>query len=181
MRYNEYNPELSRNIAARLGLVVGGHWIISFLLVVLSFPSLLCDLGYLIGLLSIMQVGRSIRMVGTDIMPMSWGRRLWMALMSFMGGVLLTTLAQFVYFAYFDKGRFFGSMLEAMTDTALIDALKASGNNAMLDQMTQMTDILQSMTEMGPRLVTMNFFTTNIFLAIIFSFIASLFRGKAPK
>lgn len=178
MIHTEYKPELSRTIASRLGLVVGGYWIISFLIVVLNFPSLLCDLGYLIGLVSVFQVGKSIRMVATNVMPMSWVQRLWLALMSFMGGVLLTTLAQFVYFAYFDKGRFFGNMLESFNDPALTEMMKASGNDLMMGQVEQLTNMIQTMIEMGPRMITMNFFTSNMMLAIVFSFIASLFRGK---
>ena len=178
MIHKEYNAELAWNLATRLGLVVGGFWIVSFLIVVLNFPSLLCDIGYLVGLMSVFHVGKAIRLVSSNVMPMRWMQRLSLALLSFMGGVLFTTLAQFVYFAYFDKGRFFDGMLEGLTEPSFVQMMKEAGNEAMLGQMS---DMIYAMLEMSPRLIAFNFFTTNVIVAFIFALVASLFRGGTER
>lgn len=175
MVHNEYNGDLARTIASRLGLVVGVFWIVSFLTVVNGINSLLTDVGVIIGLLSILYVGKTIRLVASNIMPMRWVHRYWLALLAFLGGVLFTTLAQFIYFAYFDHGHFFGTLAEMFQDPVVVQQVKATGNEATLKQAV---DALGMIREMSPRIIALNCFTHNVMLALFFALLASLFRGK---
>ena len=175
MIHQEYNSELAHNLAARLGLVVGGCWTVSFLIVVLNFPSFLSDLGYLFGLLSIVIVGRNIRGLATFVMPMRWSQRFIIAFLSFMGGTLLTSLAQYLYLAFLDHGHFMNAMLENVTDPTFVKVMKEAGNGELLKTLTEN---IKQMSEMTPRIFAINLFTTNTTLALVFSLIASLFKGK---
>lgn len=177
MTYNEYNNEIANKFAARLGLLVAGFWSVSFLIVVLNFPSYLSELGYMLGLLSIFIVGMNLRQARKMVMPISWLQGFVLCLKAFMGGILITTLVQFIYFAGYDHGHFINSMLEMMKDPAMKDMLKDSGNN-MQDQIIQM---LQQMSEMTPRVFTMNLMTNNLIIGFIFALISSMSGGKALK
>ncbi len=178
MIHKEYNRELSQNLSARLGLWVAGTWIISFLIVVLHFPSFISEFGYLFGLLSIVLVGRNLKHMRALVMPISWTQGLMLCLLAFMGGALITTLFQFVYFAYFDHGHFIGAILKNLEDPEFIKMMKEAGNGEMLDQLT---DIIKSMSELGARELTLNLFSTNVTYSIIFSLIATLLGGKPSK
>lgn len=174
MVHNEYNPEVAHTFAARLGLVVAGCWLVSFLIVVLNFPSWLSELGYLMGLMPILIIGKNIRLFRTHVMPLTWWQGLTVALLAFMGGTLILTLGQYVYFAYFDHGLFLSAMQENLENPEMEKLMREAGNGPIYSQMTEM---VKQMAEMSPRAFTLNLFTTNVTFAIIFSFICSLFRG----
>lgn len=175
MIHSEYNPDICHSAAARLGLVVAGIWAVSFLLVVNTFPSLLCQLGYLLGLFPILVVRKNLGAIKTLVMPMTWLQGLVLCLLSFGGGALITTLVQFVYFAWFDHGQFLSTMLENLKDPEMVKAMKEMGNGDMLAQMTTM---IGDMSELTPRQLTMQFFSTNLTFSLLFSLLASLVRGK---
>lgn len=178
MRYKEYNSEVAWNLAARMGLVLAGLWTVSFLIVVLNIPSLLCDLGYLLGLMSVFVMGKNVRGIATYVMPMNWTQRLSLSLMSFMGCVLITTLAQFLYLAFLDHGHFMHAMQESLTDPGLVKVMQDGGNGALLQQATE---TIGQMADMSPRQLTISFFSSNMTLAFVFSLIASMFRGRPEK
>lgn len=175
MIHKEYNRDLALELAARLGLLVAASWSISFLVVVINFPSFISDFGYIIGLMSVLIVGRNIRGISSFIMPMNWSQRMLTAMMSFLGGALITTLVQYIYMAFFDHGMFINNMVEITSDPMFTDAIKQAGNANML---TTLNETLKVMQEMTPREFTMNLFSTNMTCVVILSLLASLFRGR---
>lgn len=178
MTYNTYNNEIANKIAARLGLVVTGFWSLSFLIVVLNFPSLLSDLGYMMGLLSIFIVGKNLRQIRKLVMPVSWLQGWMLCIMAFTGGALITTLVQFVYFAYFDHGHFMDAMQQTFLDPAMKEMMTSTGNQDLLNQMKELMD---QMTQITPKELTMNLMTSNFTFAFLFSLVASLAGGKSCK
>lgn len=175
MIHKEYNRDLALELAARLGLLVAASWSISFLVVVINFPSFISDFGYIIGLMSVLIVGRNIRGISSFIMPMNWSQRMLTAMMSFLGGALITTLVQYIYMAFFDHGMFINNMVEITSDPMFTDAIKQAGNANML---TTLNETLKVMQEMTAREFTMNLFSTNMTCVVILSLLASLFRGR---
>lgn len=175
MIHKEYNRDLALELAARLGLLVAASWSISFLVVVINFPSFISDFGYIIGLMSVLIVGRNIRGISSFIMPMNWSQRMLTAMMSFLGGALITTLVQYIYMAFFDHGMFINNMVEITSDPMFTDAIKQAGN---ADMLTTLNETLKVMQEMTPREFTMNLFSTNMTCVVILSLLASLFRGR---
>lgn len=171
MKHKEYNPELSYRIATRMGLVIAGLWTVSFLVVVLNFPSFLAELGYLVGLMPLIVMVRNLRGIRTLIMPMTWTQCLSLSILAFFGGTLILTLVQFLYFAYADHGHFMHAMLENLQDPMMVKYMKEAGNGEMLKQMTTM---MKEVSEFTPRELTIQFFSTNLTFSVLFSLIASL-------
>lgn len=177
MVHKEFDKDILNKAAARLGLLVAGMWTVSFVIVVTNFPSLFSELGYFIGLLSIWMIGKNLRNLKKYIMPISWAKGLSMCLLSFFGGTLIFTLVQYLYFAYVDHGHFLNIMLDNLKSPEMVETMKLSGNSLLLDQMI---DIVTQMQEMTPRVLTLNFFSTNLILALVFSVFASLIGGFKP-
>lgn len=165
-------------LAARLGLAVAAVWTLSFLIVVRTFPGFFCELGYLVGLFSVVIVSTNLRHARQKLMPIPWWQGLTLCLLSFMGGTLITTLVQYIYFAFVDGGHFINLMAESMQDPALAKAMKEAGNSELLEQMKQ---IMGNMQEMTPRELTMQLFSTNVTFTLLFSLLSTLFAGRAKK
>lgn len=165
-------------MAQMMGLRVAAMWSVSFLIVASTFPAVWCDLGYMIGILSFVTVGMNVRGIRRFVMPMSWLQGWVFTLLSFMGGVLITTLVQYVYFAFYDHGHFMAAMREVMLDERMIETLRTTGNEKLLEQMKESADMMQAMT---PRQLAISFFTSNTMIALAFSLISSLFGGRPAK
>lgn len=172
MKHKEYNRELGFSLAKRLGLVIAALWSLSFLIVVTNFPSFLAELGYIIGLLPIFVMSRNLRGVRTFVMPVSWAQCFALALLAFLGGTLITTLVQFLYFAYMDHGHFMHAMLENLRNPAMIEAMKQAGSAETLKQMTA---LMEDIAALSPRDLTLQMFTSNLTFSFFFSLLASLF------
>ena len=89
----KYNYDTANRFAMTLGLRVGLVWIVSFILVVLSFPSLFSDLGLMVGLVSLPLVGMNLRRFRRTLQDFTLFRLLWTSWYTFLCGVLLLTAA----------------------------------------------------------------------------------------
>lgn len=155
----------------KLGLAVSMTWIASFLVVVLTFPSGISQLGYLAGLLSIFVVGRELRR-RRQTTSMSFFVCLWVSWLTFLCVVLLTTAAQWLYFACFDKGSFFGSLLTYLNSDEVRQVYQDAQGTAFLEQLQGMMVDMQSLSVKD---LVMSFMSVNLILGLLFSLFSLLF------
>ncbi|MBQ0049763.1 MAG: DUF4199 domain-containing protein [Bacteroidales bacterium] len=160
-----------RNYSMKLGLAVSMTWIASFLVVVLTFPSAISQLGYLAGLLSICVVGRELRRC-RNAKPMSFVACLWVSWLTFLCVVLLTTAVQWLYFACFDNGSFFGSLLTYLNSDEVRQVYHDPQGVAFLEQLQGLMVDIQSLSVKD---LVMSFMSVNLILGLIFSLFSLLF------
>ena len=168
----KYNNDNANQFAMTLGLRAGLVWIVSFYLVVLSFPSLISDLGLMVGLMSLPLVGLSLRRLRRTaseagaflLFKLSW--------YTYMCAVLLLTAAQYAYFAFLDKGHLLQRMTNLYTSPEMAEALEQAGASNMLATIQQS---LEMMGEMTVKEMMMGFLLMNMFLGMAFSFLSMLF------
>ena len=174
----KYNYDTANRFAMTLGLRVGLVWIVSFILVVLSFPSLFSDLGLMVGLVSLPLVGMNLRRFRRALQEFTPFRLLWTSWYTFLCGVLLLTAAQYAYFAFFDKGQLLQRMTDLYTSPEMTEALRQAGAADMLDMIHES---LELMGEMTTKEMMMGFLFMNMFLGLAFSLLAMLFTIGAGK
>lgn len=161
-----------RNDAMRLGLSVGITWIISFYMFVYSFPSIFMLIAILIGMLSIVQAGRAVRLYRRMKQWMTGLRCWWMLWFAFMCATLLTTCAQLIYFKYLDHGSLVNKMQTMISDEGLIKAYESAG---MTESLEQLRISISSISQMSVSQVAWGFLESNIMIGFIFSAISMLF------
>lgn len=160
----------------KLGLYVSLTWIVSFLTVVLAFPSSLSQMGYLLGLLSIVVVGRSLRR-SRSVSGWPFVTCLWVSWFTFLCVVLLTTGAQWVYFALVDDGHFFGSLLSFLSSDEVRQLYSDENGQHFLEQLQSMMVEMQSLSVKD---IIMSFMFVNLMIGLVFSMLSLLFLIGAP-
>ena len=174
----KYSYDTANRFAMTLGLRVGLVWIVSFTLVVLSFPSLFSDLGLLVGLFSLPLAGMNLRRFRRTLQDFTPFRLLWTSWYTFLCGVLLLTAAQYAYFAFLDKGRLLQRMTDLYTSPDMAEALRQAG---AVDMQDMIQESLEMMGEMTTKEMMMGFLFMNMFLGLAFSLLAMLFTIGAGK
>ena len=79
----------------------------------------------------------------------------------FLYASLLFALAQFVYFAFLDKGYFVSTMSQMMSDPATSESLRQMG------MLAQVNDALRQFEQMRPIDLVLNILTTNLFIGCV--------------
>ena len=101
--------------ASRGGFVIGAMWLASFIFVTTAFTDpTLGLLGHVCALLSIVQCARMVRHMRVRYRPISFVHCLWYAWSTCFFATLLTTFGQFVYFQWFDNGRFIQGFIHVL-------------------------------------------------------------------
>lgn len=127
-----YTSALSRTCAQKCGLVVGIIWAASFLCYMYGMKNeWLMAASLPLGIMSLFYVGRIAGGFMT-IVEDTTTRRTWtLILMSYFFASLLTTLAQYVYFAYLDHGMFADSVQKAMETPEMQAVIKQYPEGAL--------------------------------------------------
>ena len=169
----------SRAYAAWYGVQVGMCWIISFGLAMWSLREPFAgNFALLIGLASIPLGVWLLRDFCTRVADLS-ARRAWhMSWMMFLCAALLTTAAQYIYFAYLDGGmlaRAYGEMLSNPAYQPVLEKLLPGQDLNTLS--SEFTAMLYSTT---PAQMTMQLSIWNVLIATIFA-IPTTFFALAKK
>jgi len=169
----------TRAYSAYYGLWIGILWTMSFALTVygLRHP-LASNLGLLIGMASVpvaawMLRGFRDRVAGT--LPL---RRAWhMAWMTLLGAALITTFAQYVYFAYLDDGALIRAYTEILAQPEAHDMLQQMLPGQDIDALT--AEALETFATTSAAQLATQFLFWNTLLATIMALPVAL-AAKSP-
>lgn len=156
----------TRAYAGYYGLWVGLLWVLSFGLTIYGLGSPLAgNLGLLAGFCSLPLGIRLLRGFRDNIGPLPL-RRAWnMAYLMFLAAALICTAAQYVYFAYLDKGyvaRIYTDLLQQPEVQDLLSRmLKGQDTQAVA------SEALAVFSSTPPSLLAMQFLFWNVLLATI--------------
>ena len=155
----------------QLGLSTAATWIVSFLMFVYLFPSIASQLAYPLGLSSIAVAGVRIRRYRQQEQSLTMLRCWWVSWFTFMCCVLLTTAAQYVYFAWFDNGRLTSSMANMLASEEVRQAYAMMQATDLLENLQRAVEELASIPV---RELVMSLMSTNMILGLIFSILTLL-------
>lgn len=167
-----FNFKAARTFAMELGLRCGIVWIASFLLFVLSFPSMWAELAMMIGLSSVALIGFNLRRARKMNASLNVLRCWWISWFSYLCGVLLTTAAQYFYFAVIDKGELWMKLESLFRSDVLIQAYRELGAESTLEQLQRMAS---EMHTLPVRDVVMSLMMSNLFIGFVFGALSLLF------
>jgi len=161
--------------AAQYGLIVGGLWITSFLCTMYSAEQVMLGFaGNLCAVLSLFAEVKLLNYFSREIAPLEGMRKWMMAWRIAIYAALLTGLAQYIYFKFFDDGRILNAMRQAAENPESRQAWESILNGADLDVM------LEEMSMLSVGDMTMSCMIFNIFAALAFS-ILSTWLSKPKK
>lgn len=174
----KYDNELATRFAMNLGLRVGLVWIVSFCIVVFTFPSFLSEVGLLTGLMALPIAGLSLRRLKSMVEDITTWRLAWVSWYTYMCAVLLLTAAQYVYFAFLDKGRLLRNMTELYSSPETTEALQQAGATDMLNVIQES---LEQMGEMTTKDMMMGFLLMNMMMGVAFALLSMLFTIRSKR
>ena len=169
MKDKTFDRREAHGLAARWALSVGLWWTASFASLVCSFrqPGLGL-LQWVFALLSVVVLVRCVRRYATEVGGMGFLRRWWLSWTTCLNAALLTTLAQYLYFRFLDKGHMLGSMRATMereeVRQMMAERLPGFDFDAQLELMSQMT--------LGD--ITASLLLTNLTAAVVVGLLAAL-------
>lgn len=172
----KFNYNEAKDVAMRLGLVAGTIWVASFLMVVYGYRGVMGEVGYLLGMASVPMIGMRLRRIRRSLEGMTLMNAWWVAWMTFMCAMLLTTAAQYVYFQWLDDGRMVEGILSLLRDEQVVKAYSEAGGQEMLGQLTS---AVEQLGLLDVRELVMSFMSSNIMIGMLASILAALMTINA--
>lgn len=159
-------------IASQNGIRLGVMWLASFgcTMYAMDVP-FLGTLGNFLGLFSILMGSRMIRTYRTEIYNLSWLQSFWFALTCFLNAALITTLGQYIYFAFLDKGHFLNTISTLFQNPLYAETMKQNFPEISMDTM------LETLAAMNTRAIIVQLLFMNVMATGICALLSSLFGG----
>lgn len=165
---NVTDAQQSRAFAAWYGLWVGVLWVASFGLTVWGLTTpVVGNFALLVGLASLPLAVWMLRGFREVVAPLPLRRAWYMAWMMFLCAALLTTAAQFVYFAYFDEGRIAVAYSGIIAQPEMHDMLQRMMPGQDVDALAN--EAITAFNETPPSQLAIQFLFWNVLLATIFA------------
>lgn len=162
------------------GALVGGLWILSFACFVGEFYNPMFGmLALLTGAGSIVFAAIRLRMFRDKILDgrISFRRGFGYSLLTFAYASLLMCAAQYVYFQFIDNGFLISQYTEMMSTEEFKTLMNAYGINQ-----TEMDAALDTLSNLRPIEIAMQFLTTNIIIGVISSLpIAAIIKSDYKR
>lgn len=178
--YNATPRQQLRAFAAWYGVQVGLCWIASFGLSMWSLSEPFAgNFALLVGLASIPLAVMLMRDFRKRIAPLTLRNAWHMAWMIFLCAALLTTAAQYIYFAYIDGGRLARAYSELLTNPAYQPMLEKMLPGQDLDALANEVTILLSSTSASQMAMQMAFW--NALIATVFAIPTMFFSSAKQK
>lgn len=174
----QFDYRNAQRYAMQLGLAVSGFWSCSFLLCMYTFPSILTDLGTLLGLASLVYVGLKMRRLYRAEESVTVMRCVWISWYTFMCTVLLTTAVQYVYFAFLDNGRMY-ARFEAFFNSK--EVVQMYEQMQMQDLLAQMQEVVTQFGQISTKELMMSFMSMNMMIGLLFTVLTVFFLLGARK
>lgn len=138
----ELNTPISRiNYAGRYGLLVGGMWIVAFICSMYSIRNPFIGItGNTVALLSLYVLFIIVVRYRAFIAPLSFSGCFTVAWFTCLFAGLITTLGQYLYFCFLDKGRFMGTITELLSSDQYAQMMKQAAPGIDPKEMTKLLD-----------------------------------------
>ena len=172
----------TRAYAAYYGLWIGITWIVSFALTIRGLSSpITSNLGFITGLASLPLAVWFIRGFRDNVVYELSFRRAWhLALLTLFAAAMLTTFAQYIYFAYLDNGALALAYSEAFAQPETQDMLRQMLPGQDVDALFQ--EAMTTFQAMTPAQTALQFLFWNIVLANVAALpIAAASKGKRKE
>lgn len=174
----KFNYNEAKDVAMKLGLLAGFMWAASFLVFVYSFPGSMAEVGYLVGMASVIVIGMRLRRLRKSVEGMSLMNTWWVAWFTFMCAMLLTTAVQYVYFNWFDEGRMLEGIMTLLQDEKVVSVYTEAGGKEMLEQLTKS---INELADLSIRQLVMSFMSSNMMMGLIASILSTLMTIGSGK
>lgn len=170
----------SRAFAAWYGVQVGLCWTASFGLFMWGLQQpFASNFSLLVGLASVPLAVWLLRGFRRDIAPLSLRRAWHMAWLLFLCAAMITTAAQYIYFAYLDGGLLARAYSELLTSPEYRPLLQQMLPGQDIDALA--TDMTAMLAQTTPSQLTMQLAFMNVLLATILAIPTALFSFKSEK
>ena len=172
MSNNAFDRNQALATASQNGIRLGLMWLASFgcTMYAMDIP-FLGTAGNFIGLFSILACTRMIRSYRTLVYNLNWLQSLWFALTCFLNAALITTLGQYIYFAFLDQGHFINTISTMFQDPLYAETMKQ--NFPELDIKT----LLDALASMSTRTIIVQLLFMNTMATGFCALLSSLFGG----
>ena len=162
-------PIGSVSFAQRLALQLSAFWTASFLCSMFSYRyawlGILCPV---LALYSLFVLSRGIAFYHIVNEVHSFVKRVFLGIMTCLFCTLVTTLVQYMYFAFVDGGRMMAAMLQLL-EIPQYSQLIANMNPAM-----PMEEVIETFSKMTVNDIVRSIFMFNVFISLPFGVIAAL-------
>ncbi len=161
-----------QSAASVYGLCMGGFWLASFGCTMYGIDApLLGILGNFLGIFSVVVMARMIRDYRVRVHDLSWPQSLWFALTVCMYATLVTTLGQYIHFAFLDRGHFLHVMETLFQNPQYTATLQQS-----LPEMDTKL-LLEALASMSTRDIILQFLFMNMMAGGACALLGSLMGG----
>ena len=175
MEQEPFNYRQARAFAGQYGLVVGLIWAASFFCAMYAPDHLM--LGHTANLMALASIFVAVKLMNrfsSEIAPLKGIRKWWMSWHIAIYAALITTLAQYIYFRFIDRGHLCSSLLTMLENPDYRQILEP------MMQGEKPEALVEVLSQTSPGELTLSFIMLNIFAAIVFSLLCSLFvKGKS--
>lgn len=168
---NTLNMALAHEYCRRFGLMAGGAWSLSFLLAMWGLSSpLMGNLGTIVGLLSVVLVGRLLQRFRLEVFPTTYRQTWWMAIVTYGCATLVTALVQYLYFRFLDHGQLYNFFVAMLENPEYKQLLLQASHGLTVKEIEKM----MSETMLSPTAMTLTLLWYNIILGLILSIPSAL-------
>lgn len=175
------DAQQTRAYAGYYGFLVGLCWVVSFGLTIAGLRSpLLSNLGLLTGFCSLPLAVNLLRGFRDHVSPLPLRRAWHLAWMTFLAAALICTIAQYIYFAYFDKGLLVRSYTEMLQQPELHDLMQQMVQRTLpgRDLDTVVNEVLGTFSATPPSQLALQFLFWNVLLATVLAIPTMLMAYK---
>lgn len=175
------DAQQTRAYAGYYGFQVGLCWVVSFGLTIAGLRSpILSNLGLLTGICSLPLAVNLLRGFRDHVSPLPLRRAWHLAWMTFLAAALICTIAQYIYFAYFDKGLLVRSYTEMLQQPELHDLMQQMVQRTLpgQDLDTVVNEVLGTFSATPPSQLALQFLFWNVLLATVLAIPTMLMAYK---
>ncbi len=164
----------ARSYSIQYGLYVSLYWIASFLCLMyaMKFP-FLSIVSQIAAFMSLFAAIKYVSEYCSRIQPLNFLQKILFSLNICTFASLITTIVQYFYFRYIDKGAIFHTMAESLSDPSFKELFEKQMPGFAIE------DILEILSKTTYLEFAIQFLIANTFIAFIFTLIMALFsRNK---
>lgn len=171
-------PTTLQEHAMRFGTMMGVYWIIKFIFLPMGFKIPFLHLLFVLLTLFVPVLGYiytrkyRIRYCGNEI---NFFRAFSFTLLMYMFASLLTAVAHYIYFRYFDQGFIID------TYRTQLDAIRSAGIQGISDTIDQLMQTIDTIAALTPLQLTFQLISQNIFYGSILAILTALLVMKRNK
>lgn len=172
MNKTPFNSQLAQSLTTVNGLKIAAAWLGSFVCTIYGFERpLLSSFGSFLGLFSMLLLTRMVRSCRAQAGELNWLNSLGFAFTICIYATLVTTLGQYLYFAYLDNGHLLNTLSALLQDPQYAAALKQT-----MPEMDPQT-LMDTISNMKARDIIVQLLFTNTLISCICTPVGAFF-GK---